>query len=391
MSAADASVSDTDTDPAPEPVLFQEISSRSGGRIGLVTLNSPQTLNGLSLAMCRLLDDRLRDWADDSRIVAVVLRGAGEKAFCAGGDLQALYRSMLDSTSDDAWSNVHARSFFETEYRLDYQIHRYAKPVLCWGSGIVMGGGVGLMLGASHRLVTETTRFAMPEVTIGLYPDVAGTWMLSRLPRGIGEFLAFTGAQLGASDCLHYGLADRVCAADGFDALMEALSATDWSSDAANHAAQVDGVLDGVQAPAPEPGPLQRHAAVIRQACARTDLLQIGAAITHWKRHTDPWLSRAATTFAAGSPGSVRLSHTLLARARYLSLADTFRMEYIASLHCCAGQDFREGIRALLIDKDKSPRWRPAALEQATADWVRRFLAQPWPAGQEHPLADLRG
>lgn len=381
--------------PAPDaladPVLFQELSGTSGRRIGVATLNSPRTLNGLSLDMCRLLDDRLQAWADDDRIVAVILRGAGDKAFCAGGDLHSLYRSMLDSPAGDAWANVPARNFFETEYRLDYQIHRYAKPVLCWGSGIVMGGGVGLMLGASHRLVTQTTRFAMPEITIGLYPDVAGTWMLSRLPRGIGEFLAFTGAQLGAADCLHYGLADRMCDAEGFDTLVAALEAVEWSANAADHGAQVDTVLDGLQVAAPEAGPLQRHSSRIREACGRSDFLRIGAAIAGWKHDTDPWLARAAATFLAGSPGSARLSYTLLNRARHQSLADVFRMEYIASLHCCAQPDFREGIRALLVDKDRTPRWRPATLEQASADWVRRFLAQPWPAGQVHPLADLRG
>src|SRR5690606_39928542 len=118
-------------------------------------------------------------------------------------------------------ANVPAREFFETAYRLDHLLHRYPQPVLCWADGIVMGGGVGLMLGARHRIVTGATRFAMPEVTIGLYPDVAGTWMLSRLPRGIGTFLAFTGAQLGAGDCLHYGLADRICDAGEPDALLD--------------------------------------------------------------------------------------------------------------------------------------------------------------------------
>ncbi|CAM5204707.1 3-hydroxyisobutyryl-CoA hydrolase OS=Castellaniella defragrans (strain DSM / CCUG 39792 / 65Phen)OX=1437824 GN=BN940_10006 PE=4 SV=1 [Castellaniella denitrificans] len=372
-----------------EPVLFQEIPARGGRRIGVATLNSPRTLNGLSLPMCRLLDARLQAWADDDGIAAVVLKGAGGKAFCAGGDLHALYRAMLESPAGDAWANVPAREFFETEYRLDHRIHRYSKPVLCWADGIVMGGGVGLMLGASHRIVTGATRFAMPEVTIGLYPDVAGTWMLSRLPRGIGAFLAFTGAQLGAADCLHYGLADRVCGAGEPDALLAALAATDWAVNPARHATQVDAALDACQVPAPEPGPLQRHADTIRLACGRADFLEIAAAIAAWKDDPDPWLARAAATFLAGSPGSARLSHTLLARARHQSLAETFRMEFTASLHCCAEPDFREGIRALLIDKDKSPRWNPATHEQATADWARRFLAPAGPAGQPHPLADL--
>lgn len=372
-----------------DPVLFHEIPARGGRRIGVATLNSPQTLNGLSLPMCRLLEARLQAWAADDGLVAVVLNGAGGKAFCAGGDLHALYRAMLESPADDAWANVTARAFFETEYRLDHRIHRYSKPVLCWASGIVMGGGVGLMLGASHRIVTGATRFAMPEVTIGLYPDVAGTWMLSRLPRGIGTFLAFTGAQLGAGDCLHYGLADRVCDAGGLDALLAALAATDWSADPAGHAAQVDVVLDACQTPEPEPGPLQRHADGIRRACDRADFLEIAAAVAAWKDDSDPWLARAAATFLAGSPGSARLSHTLLARARHQSLAEIFRMEFTASLHCCAEPDFREGIRALLIDKDKTPRWNPATREQATAQWVQRFLAPLGPVGRPHPLADL--
>ena len=372
-----------------DPVLFHEIPARGGRRIGVATLNSPQTLNGLSLPMCRLLDARLQAWAADDGLVAVVLNGAGGKAFCAGGDLHALYRAMLESPPDDAWANVTARAFFKTEYRLDHRIHRYSKPVLCWASGIVMGGGVGLMLGASHRIVTGATRFAMPEVTIGLYPDVAGTWMLSRLPRGIGTFLAFTGAQLGAGDCLHYGLADRVCDAGGLDALLAALAATDWSADPAGHAAQVDVVLDACQTPEPEPGPLQRHADGIRRACDRADFLEIAAAVAAWKDDSDPWLARAAATFLAGSPGSARLSHTLLARARHQSLAETFRMEFTASLHCCAEPDFREGIRALLIDKDKTPRWNPATREQATAQWAQRFLVPLGPVGRPHPLADL--
>ncbi|MGB3423905.1 MAG: enoyl-CoA hydratase/isomerase family protein [Castellaniella sp.] len=389
MSASALSPSGRTESAGADPVLFQELAGRDGRRIGVATLNSPQTLNGLSLPMSRLLDARLQAWAADDGLVAVVLNGAGGKAFCAGGDLHGLYRAMLDSPAGDAWANLPARAFFETEYRLDHRIHCYPKPVLCWGSGIVMGGGVGLMMGSSHRIVTRTTRFAMPEVTIGLYPDVAGTWMLSRLPRGIGAFLAFTGAQLGAGDCLHYGLADRICDAEGLDALLDALAATDWATDPVRHAAQVDAVLDACQAPAPEPGPLQRHADAIRQACGRADFLEITAAVTAWKDDPDPWLARAAATFLAGSPGSARLSHALLARARNQSLAETFRMEFTASLHCCAEPDFREGIRALLIDKDKSPRWNPATHEQATADWVRRFFAPLGPDGRPHPLADL--
>lgn len=375
-----------------EVVRFEELPAAGGHRIGLATLNSPQTLNSLSLAMCRQLDARLRAWQEDPTVAAVLLDGAGGKAFCAGGDLHSLYRSMLEHPQGKAWDNPYARDFFETEYRLDFLIHRYRKPLICWASGIVMGGGVGLMLGASHRIVTETTRFAMPEVTIGLYPDVGGTWMLSRLPRGIGSFLAMTGSQLGASDCLRMGLADRVCRSTDLDALRNALSDTAWGSDPRENSARVDRLLDDLTASdaAPAPGPLQTHFDRIRAICDRKDFHEICAGIQAWAGHQDPWLARAAANFVSGSPGSARLGHTLVERMRHLSLADVFRTEYVVSLHCVAEGDLQEGIRALLIDKDRTPRWQPASLEQADAQWVERFFRRPWPEGVPHPLADLQ-
>ena len=197
------------------------------------------------------------------------------------------------------------------------------------------------------------------------------------------------GAQLGAADCLHYGLADRVCESGGLDAVLAALAAVAWSGDPGHHAGQVDAVLDACAAPIPAAGPLQRHADRIGLVCGRADFLAIAAGIAGWQADPDPWLARAAATFLAGSPGSARLSHTLLGHARHQSLAQVFRMEFTATLHCCAGPDFREGIRALLIDKDKSPRWHPATHAQATAGWAQQFLAPVGPQGTPHPLADL--
>ncbi len=370
-------------------VLFQELPASKGGLIAQAILNSPATLNGLSLSMVQALYGQLQAWAQNPQIVAVVLSGAGTKAFCAGGDLQALYQSMLATPSDKPWDNGYAREFFATEYRLDYLIHCYPKPLICWASGIVMGGGVGLMLGASHRLVTDTTRFAMPEISIGLYPDVAGTWMLSRLPNGIGNFMALTGCQLGAADCLHYGLADQCLPADFFVDLMQGLIELDWHLDGQDNYALIDILLEQLCSEPTDIGPLQRNAARIQKICARHDLEQIAAGIKSLEDDADAWLVRAANTFKAGAPGSARLAFSLLADARHKSLAAVLRTEFIASIHCCAEPDFREGIRALLIDKDKAPKWQPGSLAQANQAWVQRFYATPWPRGHEHPLADL--
>jgi enoyl-CoA hydratase/carnithine racemase len=374
---------------AEAPVLFEERVADNGKRIGVATLNAPKTLNGLSLDMARLLDERLRAWAADHAVAMVVLQGAGEKAFCAGGDLHSLYRSMRDyqaSGSTDVRDNTYASDFFSVEYRLDYLIHTYPKPILCWGHGIVMGGGIGLMAGASHRVVTERSRLAFPEITIGLYPDVGGSFLLHRVPENAGVFLALTGAPLNGGDAIHAGLADIQLPADSRGALDAALLLTSWSDDGQANAVTLTEVLARFAVP-PTPGPLQTHQASIAFACAHGALDMVVAAIQAIPGD-DPWLVTARQTLDAGAPGSARLAFALQRRAGLLTLADTFRLEYVVSLHCAAYGDFAEGIRALLIDKDRTPRWRPATLADATQAWAAPFFIEPWNAG-EHPLRDL--
>ncbi|ROU09476.1 enoyl-CoA hydratase/isomerase family protein [Lysobacter enzymogenes] len=378
------------------PVLFEE---RQGahGRIGIATLDAPATLNGLSLEMARLLDAQLQRWAQDPALAVVWLQGAGEKAFCAGGDLHGLYRGMREQRARGRWDgddfadprgNVHAEAFFETEYRLDYRIHTYPKPLLCWGHGIVMGGGIGLMAGASHRVVSERSKLAFPEIAVGLYPDVGGSWLLARVPERAGLFLALTGAPLNAGDAIRARLADHhLPEARRADALQAATDAP-WSFDAARDRATLTVLLQGLAEPAPA-GPLQQHAATVADLCA-ADSLEATAARIEALDCDDPWLQTARKTFAAGAPGSARLGYELQRRAASLSLADTFRLEYWTSLHCAAHGDFAEGIRALLIDKDRNPRWNPATLAQATASWAESFFRAP-DAAQPHPLADLGG
>jgi enoyl-CoA hydratase/carnithine racemase len=383
-------MNDATLPPAAEaPVLFEERVAENGKRIGIATLNAPKTLNGLSLDMAQLLDERLRAWAADHAVAMVVLQGAGEKAFCAGGDLHSLYRSMRDyqaSRSTDVRDNTYASDFFSVEYRLDYLIHTYPKPILCWGHGIVMGGGIGLMAGASHRVVTERSRLAFPEITIGLYPDVGGSFLLHRVPENAGVFLALTGAPLNGGDAIHAGLADIQLPADSREALDAALLLASWSDDGKANAATLTDVLARFAVPS-TPGPLQTHRASIAFACAY-DALDLVVAAIQTMPGDDPWLVTARQTLDTGAPGSARLAFALQRRVGLLSLADTFRLEYVVSLHCAAYGDFAEGIRALLIDKDRTPRWRPATLADATQAWVAPFFIEPWNAG-EHPLRDL--
>jgi enoyl-CoA hydratase/carnithine racemase len=374
-----------------QPVLFEERRADNGARAGIARLNVEKSLNSLSLEMIDLLFERLSAWATDPGVAFVVLEAAGEKAFCAGADLHNLYRTMVEhhasAQRDDIRSNAYALAFFSREYRLDYLIHTYPKPVLCWGHGIVMGGGLGLMAGASHRVVTENSRVAMPEITIGLYPDVGGTWLLNRTPGRSGLFLALTGAQLNAADALFTRLADYQIAHADKPRVMESLMRQPWTADTADSHRMLTDVLRSVAVARPAPGPLREHLDLIGELCGYATLPEIVAAITGVKMQ-DAWLTKAATTLAAGSPGSAALSYALQRRMLHASLVEVFRVELVVSLTCAARPDLAEGIRALLIDRDRRPRWRPATLAEVSPDWLDGFFASPWQT-HEHPLADL--
>ncbi|SFB35513.1 Enoyl-CoA hydratase/carnithine racemase [Collimonas sp. OK607] len=375
-----------------QPVLFDTLTADNGSRIGIVTLNAEKTLNALSLEMIDLLAAQLTAWSSDVGIAVVVLQAAGEKAFCAGGDLQNLYQSMLahhaSDEKDDIRANRYAGDFFAREYRLDYLIHTYPKPILCWGHGIVMGGGIGLMAGASHRVVTEKSRLAMPEIGIGLFPDVGGTWFLNRMPGKLGLFLALTGAMINASDAKFTKLADYAIAQADKQTVLDALLRQPWNASQSENNELLGAVLRMTERSLELPsGPLRNHFDVINTLCSKESLAQIVAAITALETD-DAWLNKAAASLAAGSPGSVHLAYLLLQRAPHLSLADVLRMEYVAALHCAAHPDFAEGIRALLIDKDQRPHWQPASLGEVRSDWMAEFIVSPWSA-DAHPLANL--
>ena len=370
------------------PVLFREATTTGGWKIGFARLNAERVLNALSLDMIRLLDPQLRAWAEDDAVVCVVLEGAGEKAFCAGGDIRTLYDAMRAHPGDAA--NPHALAFFSEEYRLDYRIHRYPKPILVWGSGIVMGGGLGLLAGASHRVVTEISRIAMPEISIGLFPDVGGTWFLHRMPRRAGLFAALTGVSLNARDALYVGLADHLLLAAEREALFDRLSKAQWQGTPGPDRALLTQLLNdfpAAQSVAPG-GNVERHAATIEAMCADDSLSDVIARITA-QAAQDAWLKRGAATLKAGSPTTTALIWELAHRAAGMSPADVFRLELTVALQCCAHPDFAEGVRALLIDKDNQPRWTPAALREVTPHWVAEHFAQPaWPSGVS-PLSDL--
>ncbi|NLD55172.1 MAG: enoyl-CoA hydratase/isomerase family protein [Burkholderiaceae bacterium] len=384
-----------------DSIHVRELATACGRRFGVATLAAPETLNALTLAMVDVLQTQLTRWATDPEVIGVVLDGEGEKAFCAGGDVMELYRSMVDGDAMPDSPNTYARQFFSREYRLDYLIHVYPKPLLCWGNGIVMGGGLGLFAGASHRVVTERTRMAMPEIGIGLFPDVGGSWFLNRMPGRLGRFLALTGAQLDAADARFVGLADHRLPQAARDAVDTAIAETRWQAEPAADSRRLSHLLEAVARSTDEGGDAGARSAEGPTAASRlrghydeVDLLvghdSLADSAVRMAAVADDgsWLGTAARNFRRGSPTSARLIDELLRRARHLSLREVFQLELDVALGCCAHHDFREGVRALLVDRDRKPRWQPARLEDVDDALVADHFRHRYPG--ENPLENLR-
>lgn len=367
-------------------VLFEERLSANGKKMGVVTLNSEKSLNSLSLPMIELLQPRLAAWEQDTDVACVFLQGAGARAFCAGGDVVALYNSA--AAYGEGPRDNFGQQFFTAEYRLDYHIHTYRKPIVVWGNGIVMGGGLGMMSGASHRVVTESTRMAMPEVTIGLYPDVGGTWFLNHAPGLSGKFLALTGASINAADAKYVGLADTFIPDAQKATVLENLGRLDWQGEPEADRQKVTALLNEFEAAAIEAQPAGNVASHSEWINTNTqgELPQVFDRITGYSGD-DKWLAGAAKGLKYGCPITPYLVEEQFKRGADLSLQEVFQMELVMSVNCLRLGHFKEGVRALLIDKDRNPQWRPATFADVTPADVEAHFETPWQG--EHPLADL--
>ncbi|WP_214512098.1 enoyl-CoA hydratase/isomerase family protein [Pseudomonas brassicacearum] len=363
---------------------FEELTGIDGARIGIATLDAEKSLNALSLPMINALRDRLDAWAREPQVVCVLLRGNGAKAFCAGGEVRSLVEACRAHPGEVP---PLATQFFAAEYRLDFNLHTYPKPLLCWGHGYVLGGGMGLLQGASTRIVTPSSRLAMPEISIGLYPDVGASWFLSRLPGKLGLFLGLTGAHMNARDAIDLDLADRFLLDEQQDDLIEGLLQLNWQEQTEM---QLNSLLKALQQEAvgqmPEAQWLPRRQKI-------DEWLDVSDVRCAWKAlsllvdHSDPLIARAAKTMTEGSPLTAYLVWEQIARARHLSLAGVFRMEYTLSLNCCRHPEFSEGVRARLIDKDHKPRWHWPDINHVPEAAVEAHFHKAWEG--RHPLADL--
>ncbi|WP_283150274.1 enoyl-CoA hydratase/isomerase family protein [Silvimonas soli] len=352
-------------------VRFQLVPTHNGAWIAEILLDTPGTLNAQNLLMVNQMREQLALWRTDDRVVLVLIRGVGEKAFCAGGDIKALYYAMTEpgriGEADD---------FFASEYALCRDLHRYPKPVLAWANGLIMGGGWGLLAGASHKVVTETGVLAMPEIGIGLFPDVGASSWLGHLHHNVGRMLYLTASQLNAADAVAAGAADWALPANGFESLLQGLQEMPWLAQAQVDAQMLSQLLSALSAATPCPLPEAQWQPVseqVEEMVCGDDLAAIATRIQAY-RGESRWLQQAMSNMQAGSPGSMVLSWTLAQRAASMDYDAVVAMETLAAKHSVRHGDFREGVRARLIDRDNQPRWSPATLDQALAEGVARWF-----------------
>ncbi len=328
--------------------------------VGRITLNRPRALNALTLGMVHAIRSALTEWAHDSDIRCVLLDGAGERGLCAGGDIRALYDSVL------AGEFGVPEIFFRDEYCLNAYIANYPKPYVALMDGIVMGGGIGVSAHGSHRIVTERSRLAMPETGIGFVPDVGGTWLLARAPDELGTHAALTSFQMNADDAILCGLANIYVPSDKLPDLTAALldcGATD-----------LDACLQTFGAPPPA-GTLRDARAWIADCYAHDTVESIVEALA---RQSAPAAGQALQEIARKSPTSLKITLRALREARFEHrLEPCLEQEYRLAMACMKNPDFREGVRAAVVDKDRNPAWSPASLDEVTPDMIEKIFASP--------------
>jgi enoyl-CoA hydratase/carnithine racemase len=376
------------------------VVTETRGCAGLITLNRPKALNALSLPMIRQITAALLDWRAQPAIKLVAIRGMAKNpahatdasapafmpfgSFCAGGDIRYFHQAIFagDPSLED---------FFTEEYQLNHLIHTYPKPYVAFMDGIVFGGGMGISQGASHRIVTERTKMAMPETGIGLFPDVGGGYFLSRCPGRVGEYLALTGQMIGGPDAVTSPLADAVVDSGALSELWAALPALSDVSNASISQLITTKIIAGCAINHWAAG---ENRLKIDTIFAENSVLDIVNAL---QADGSQWATETAATLRKRSPLMLHVVLELIRRARSMTLADDLRLERDMVRHCFhtqhlgrsgAASETVEGIRALAVDKDHTPKWNPARIEDVTPEMVAPFFASPWPAAA-HPLRDL--
>lgn len=341
------------------------------GHLGLITLNRPKALNSLTQLMCESIRIQLEDWAEDDAVAQVLIRGAGERGLCAGGDVARVYYEMVDLQGKDGGellpegkpgyqADFPAEDFFAIEYAMNLSIAQYPKPYIALMDGVVLGGGVGVSAHGSHRIVTERSRIGMPETTIGFAPDVGGSYLLARSPGRTGLHAGISGVHLSAADALYLGLADVYVPSSWLEQLIQVLTAEPVAEALPRFTQEI-------------PSSELAGAGWIDQAYAEDTLADIVAKLDELGTEIAE-AADAAETLRSKSPTMANVALEAIRRARSLALEQALSQEYTIAVHALRSHDFREGIRAQLIDKDRSPQWKPSSVDDVASDVVARYF-----------------
>ncbi|MDR2223097.1 MAG: enoyl-CoA hydratase/isomerase family protein [Flavobacteriaceae bacterium] len=355
-------------------------------KVGIITLNAERSLNSLSLPIVESLLALLESWKNNPDVACIFLQGSGEKAFCAGGDIRDMYQAMTaHKSTNEEGIPPKCLDFFIKEYQLDYNIHTYPKPIITWGHGIVMGGGLGLFAGSSHRIVTAQSVLAMPEITIGLYPDVGASYFLNQLPSAFNYYLGLTATRLSAADAIYLKLANYYLDSQAKEEVLAALQQIDWQEDIQKQIDQC--LLAFVQPLDLDTSEAKKHLSFI-QLFEKVDTIEAFRELLLHYPEKDAWIEAGIAIFSSGSPSAMHGIYRQLKETKGQSLADAFRAELNLSCQCSMHPDFAEGVRALLIDKDRNPNWQPATFEEVTKTWVDSYFVPLWNK-EEQPLKHL--
>jgi len=345
---------------ADQEVLFYEMPGHEGN-LGVITLNRPQVLNSLNPAMIHAMYGNLQRWAIDNSIKAVVIRAAEGRAFCAGGDLRMTYE--YHQANKEA-----VLAFFRDEYQLNRLIFHYPKPYIALLDGITMGGGVGISIHGSHRVATDRLLFAMPETGIGFFPDVGGSYFLPRLPGYSGFYLGLMGTRLISDDCVALGIAQNKIASDSLQGLIEALAQCSFGNKPRETVTEIIAPF----AVSTKSSTLLQQQSEIDECFSKLTMEEIVNALAV---SSSPLCEEAALMSAKKSPTSLKVSLSALQRGKDLDFDACMRQEFRLAQHFIMGHDFREGIRAVIIDKDQTPHWQPSSLADVTDQQVEKYFS----------------
>jgi enoyl-CoA hydratase/carnithine racemase len=336
----------------------QDILSKIDGYAGVITLNRPKALNALSLSMIREITRLLMEWKDDPEVRTIIIQSACDKAFCAGGDIRSVYEARLRGDED------YMVAIFQEEYLLNFVIHMYPKPYIALIDGIAMGGGLGISIHGSHRIVTERSVLAMPETNIGFFPDVGASYFLNGCPGETGTFLGVLGESITAEDALYMGLATHRLASHDIPGVYQALVA-------AQSSAELDDILQDA-AGGQSDCLLQTYRNLIDRCFAFNTVEEIFEAL---QRESNPIVREWLKGTLKKSPTSLKLALALLRRTKGMPLREVLALDFQVSRHCVEAHDFFEGIRAVLIDKDQNPTWNPGNLSDVTPEMIEGYFA----------------